>query len=82
MIINTLSTDKKNTLRIQLTLRGHYKQSIKSERELKNVLQKAIDLTNNESLKQSLQTKYNNNELLDIMRFYGMIAKTKLLETK
>lgn len=78
--IKSLSSDKKNLLTLELTLRGHFEKSIKSEKQLISTLQNAINNIKSESEKDSLQKKLNNSEILAILRYWGMIAKTKIIK--
>jgi hypothetical protein len=63
-----------NDFRIQLRESHSF---IHSEKALRIALEKAIQSTSGESLKNSLLKKYADNHILDILRFYGILAASK-----
>lgn len=77
--ITSLSTDKKYTLSLEITMRGHYSKSVKSESQLIKVLTSAIKSEKNNLVAEKLQAKLNNNEILSLCEFYGIIANSKVI---
>lgn len=63
----------------EIQLRGAY-AGIKSEKKLRAVLVAAINKSQPAALQACLQDKYQRGQLLEIMRYFGIIDQTKLIK--
>jgi len=63
----------------QIQLRGMY-GLIKSEKRLRAVLVSAINKSEPAALRACLEDKYKRGQLLEIMRFFGIVDQTKLIK--
>ena len=77
--INSLSTCKKYNLTAEIILRRSY--TIKTKKQLIEKLNSAIT-SKSESEKIALLKKLDNNEILDILHYFGMIAKIKIVKSE
>jgi len=73
--ITTLSKDTKRILTVNLILMSSYK--IYSEKQLRNTIQNAINSIQHSEIKNTLQLKLDNNQLLEILRFWSIPYRIK-----
>lgn len=59
--------------RIQLRA-AYWNGKITCEKKLRSALLKSIESTSQTNVKNSLMKMYNDNQLLEIMRYYGIIG--------
>lgn len=77
LITNKSKSSGKHTFMIGL--RNRYRSSILSERKLRVVLLRSIEAIKDENVRNWYQDVYDQGDLLQIMRDFGMVTSTKMM---
>lgn len=63
----------------RIQLRASFWTTIKSEKKLREVLDRSIEGFSSPAYRQALRSKFEANQLLEIMRIFGMVAGSERL---
>ena len=76
----TNTSKSSGTHQFEINLRGRYTTTIRSERKLREVLLRSINAKKGQPIYESWINLYNSGDLLAIMRDFGMVSQTKMID--
>lgn len=75
----TNTSESSGTHKFEITLRGQYVSSIRSEKKLREVLLRSINAKDGQPVYWRYIDLFSHNDLLAIMRDFGMVSQSRMI---